>query len=98
MTMMDRPADMSDEEIGRMDRMLHAKIDVYEVKNPDVNRERYEKREKLINWIKEQVLLGPKTGGVRTDTPYTIFGDDWDAISNAVRMRDRNRCIICGGE
>lgn len=89
---------MTPEEREKMDSLLRAKIEVYYVKNPDVNREREAERDKFIKWIIEQIELGPEQGGVRADTPLTPFGNDWDAISNAVRMRDRNRCVICGDE
>lgn len=88
-----------DEELIR--RILNMKLEVWEVRNPEVNKKRYKEKEQAIQWTIQQLRLDPIRGGTLTDVPYEFFhtfgvSSEWAAIHDAVLIRDDNKCRICG--
>lgn len=76
---------------------LEHDIQVWYVKNPDINREREINKERTINWIIDRMKQGPEPTGTRIRMPdYTFtFGSLWEPIAKAMRMR-YPVCAMCG--
>lgn len=80
--------------------VLDRTIEVYEVKrNPEVTRERYEKKKAAIRWYMDELKKGPIQGGTLADTTEDIWGfggTEWEAVREAVRVIYEDKCAICG--
>ena len=79
--------------------ILERTIEVYEVRDPKITEERYEKKRKAIEWIMQEFRKGPIEGGTLADTDDSIWGfggSEWDAVREAVRVIYEDRCAICG--
>ena len=89
---------MSKEEDYR--RILNKKLEVYEVRKPEVNAERYATKEKCINWAIEKLNEDIMPCGTIADLPegFMLFGSSscWEAFRLCVLMRDDDKCRICG--
>ena len=83
----------------RVKEVLERTIEVYEVRDPKVTEERYEKKRKAIEWIMEEFRKGPIEGGTQADTDDSIWGfggSEWEAVREAVRVIYDDKCAICG--
>lgn len=79
--------------------VLDRTIEVYEVRDPQVTAERYEQKEKAIEWIMDELKKGPIQGGTMADTSDSLWGFggcEWDAVREAIRVIYDDRCAICG--
>ena len=80
--------------------VLDRTIEVYEVKrNPEVTKERYEKKKAAIRWYMDELKKGPIQGGTLADTTEDIWefgGTEWEAVREAVRVIYEDKCAICG--
>jgi len=80
--------------------VLDRTIEVYEVKrDPEVNRQRYEKKRASIEWFMKELKKGPIQGGTLADTSEDIWGfggTEWDAVREAIRVIYEDKCAICG--
>lgn len=75
---------------------LEHDIQVWYTKNDDVNRQREKDKEDTIEWILDRMKKGPQKGGTRVREPnctYT-FGNLWEPVSKAMRMR-YPMCMCC---
>ena len=81
-------------------RILNKKLEVYEVRKPEVNAERYATKEKCINWAIEKLNEDIMPCGTIADLPegFMLFGSSscWEAFRLCVLMRDDDKCRICG--
>lgn len=79
--------------------VLDRTIEVYEVRDPTVTAERYEKKRQAIEWFISELKKGAIQGGTSADTSQTIwsFGSsEWDAVREAIRVIYEDKCAICG--
>ena len=81
---------------------LDKKLEVWEVRNPEVNKKRYKEKEQAIQWTIGELRHDPIKGGTMADVPYEFFhtfgvSSEWAAIHDAVLIRDDNKCRLCGG-
>lgn len=75
---------------------LEHDIEVWYVKDENVNREREKDKDRTIRWIIERMKMGSQLGGTRVRAPdYThTFGGLWEPVSKAMRMR-YPMCMCC---
>lgn len=79
--------------------VLDRTIEVYEVRDPKVNEERYGHKKRSIEWIMGEFRKGPIEGGTQADTckdVWTFGGSEWEAVREAVRVIYDDKCAICG--
>lgn len=89
-----------DEELIR--KIMAKHLEVYEVRDPEVTKERYRKRDEAIEWAIGELKQEPIRGGTQADVPYKSYhtfgsASEWIALHDAVYVRDGNKCRICGG-
>lgn len=89
---------MSIEEEYR--RILKNKLEVYEVRDPEVNAKRYKTKEKCIEWAIAKLNEDIMPCGTAADLPegFILFGSSscWEAFRLCVLIRDGDKCRICG--
>lgn len=80
-------------------QMLNREIEVYYVRNDEVNRQRDSDKVKTINWIIERMQKGAQPGGTRLIAPaFTFtFGNLWEPVRHAIVMA-HPFCQCCGGQ
>lgn len=79
--------------------ILDRTIEVYEVRDPKVNEERYLNKKRAMDWIMKELKKGPIEGGTLADTAESIWNygtSEWDAMRDAIRCIYDDRCAICG--
>ena len=84
---------------NKVREILDRTIEVYEVRDPKVTAERYEKKRQSIEWIMQEFRKGPIQGGTRADTDSNVwnFGSsEWDAVRDSIRCIYDDKCAICG--
>lgn len=76
---------------------LEHDIQVWYVKDPDINRKREMDKERTIKWIIDRMKQGPEPTGTRIRMPdFTFtFGSLWEPIAKVMRMR-YPVCAMCG--
>lgn len=80
-------------------KVLDRGFEVYEVRDPKKNEERYREKAKAIDWVISELKKGPIEGGTKADTSNSVwfFGtDEWIAIRDAIRVIYEDKCAICG--
>lgn len=82
-----------------VENVLDRRLEVYEVRDPKVNEERYLKKRATIKWIISELEKGPIEGGTISDLPDFSWGfgsSVWDALRESIRVLYHDRCAICG--
>lgn len=80
-------------------KVLERGFEVWEVRDPKINEERYRGKAKAIDWVISELKKGPIVGGTQADTDNSVwfFGtDEWIAIRDAIRVIYEDKCAICG--
>ena len=80
-------------------RVFDRGFEVYEVRDPKKNEERYREKAKAIDWVISEFRKGPIEGGTQADTNNSLwlFGSsEWFAIRDAIRVIYEDKCAICG--
>lgn len=80
-------------------RSLEHDIEVFYVKDTEINRQREADKVKTVNWIIERMQKGASPEGTRTIPPtYTLtFGNLWVPIRGAIKIA-HPFCQRCGGQ
>lgn len=92
-----RSIDVGTPKSERMKDVLERTLTVFETRNVDTNRERYQLKSEIVDWLVEELTKGPIEGGTLAYIPdrYRLFGaDTYDALEKAVLIRD-DVCRIC---
>lgn len=78
-------------------QQLEHDIQIWYVKDPDINRKREMDKERTIKWIIDRMKQGPEPTGTRIRMPdFTFtFGSLWEPIAKVMRMR-YPVCAMCG--
>lgn len=77
--------------------VLENNLEVYIVKNEEINEQRRQIKKRAVEYLMEQLALGPIKGGTMAPPSAVceMFGMDvWKALQKAVLIRDE-MCMIC---
>lgn len=81
----------------RIEEILERGLEVWEVKNENINKERREKKRKVIKWTIEELRKGPLKHGTHTFEQSDLWNSDyWEALKQCILERDEHSCQICG--
>lgn len=81
-----------------VEKILDRWLEVYEVRDPRENEERYRKKRATIKWIMSELEKGPIEGGTISDLPDFTWGfgsSVWDALRESIRVLYHDKCVIC---
>ena len=87
--------------VTKMKEVLDKTLEVYYVKNVEVNKKREEDKKKTIQWIINEIMNGPIIGGVQgsethnPDYSWTFGSGVWEGEQKCILIRDP-MCRICG--